>query len=129
MCSSWWRTCPEVTLQPGDVLVAEGTVNSSIWVVLGGRVSVAKQGVVLATLDTPGTIIGEVSVLLQTASTATVTAADRTTARSAADGAALLLERPQLLRHVATGLARRLDAMTTYLVDLEAQYGDAPAWR
>ena len=46
--------------------------------------------------------------------------------RHAADGNALLASDPTITRLVAIGLAERLNFVTTYLVDLKQQYGDAP---
>jgi Flp pilus assembly CpaE family ATPase len=46
--------------------------------------------------------------------------------RHAADGKALLDAHPAIARRVAEGLAERLNFVTTYLIDLQQQYGQAP---
>ena len=46
--------------------------------------------------------------------------------RRADDGAALLASHPAITTLVAAGLAERLNFVTSYLVDLKHQYGDAP---
>ena len=46
--------------------------------------------------------------------------------RHAADGRALLASDPAITTLLAIGLAERLNFITTYLVDLKHQYGDAP---
>jgi CRP/FNR family transcriptional regulator, cyclic AMP receptor protein len=117
---------PEVTLQPGDVLVAEGTTTGSIWVLVSGSLRVRKDGAVVNTITHPGALIGEVSVLLGQGHTATVEAVEPTRLRYAQDGSALLASDAGIASFVAVGLAERLDVVTTYLADLKNQYGDAP---
>jgi len=78
---------------------------------------------VLAHLDRPGTIVGEMSTLLDSPATATVRARRASTLLVADDAAALLLERPDVLLQVARALARRLDNLTGHLVDVKKQYG------
>ena len=65
-------------------------------------------------------------MLLDTVNSATVEATQPSVLRHAADGNALLASDPTITRLVAIGLAERLNFVTTYLVDLKQQYGDAP---
>ena len=117
---------PEVHLAPGDVLLEDGSRTGSIWVLVNGELAVSKHGVTVNSIDRPGALIGEISVLLGSAHTATVAATRPTTLRYAADGARLLSTDPAISHFVAVGLAERLDFVTTYLADLRTQYGDAP---
>jgi CRP-like cAMP-binding protein len=77
------------------------------------------------TIDQPGAIIGEMSVLLGTRSSATVEAIAPSRLRCASDGAAFMRD-PEVVRLIAIGLAERLNYVTAYLADLQQQYGDAP---
>jgi CRP/FNR family transcriptional regulator, cyclic AMP receptor protein len=117
---------PEVILAPEDVLVLEGNTSGPIWVLVEGDLAVSKGGVGVNTINRPGAVIGEVSVLLGTTHGATVTASTPALLRKAEDGAAFLVSDPIVVRLVAEGLARRLSIVTTYLADLKDQYGDAP---
>ena len=58
--------------------------------------------------------------------TRTVRATAPSVLRHAADGRALLDRHPSVVRMVAVGLAERLNHVTSYLVDLQLQYGSAP---
>jgi CRP-like cAMP-binding protein len=87
---------------------------------------VLKGEVVVNTIDHPGSVIGEMSLLLGARHSATVEAIRPTRVRFAANGNALLDGDPTFARFVATGLAERLAYVTTYLADLTVQYGDAP---
>lgn len=117
---------PSMTLQPGEVLCAEGDRSGAIWVLVSGALRVTKGGTDVNRIDRPGAIIGEIAVLLGSGNSATVVADTPCELRVAADGAAMLRSHPEISTHVATGLAERLNFVTTYLADLKHQYGDAP---
>ena len=117
---------PELTFAPGGVVVQEGNTTGGIWVLVAGALRVRKGGVQVNTITRPGALIGEVSVLLGAASSATVEATEASVLRHAADGQTLLSSDPEITKLVAIGLAERLNVVTTYLADLKHQYGDAP---
>ena len=117
---------PEIELAPGDTVVHEGGPASGLWVLVSGALQVHKGSALVNTINRPGALVGEVSVLLDTVHSATVRATERSIVRHAADGLALLSSDPAITRLVAVGLAERLNFVTTYLADLKHQYGDAP---
>jgi CRP/FNR family cyclic AMP-dependent transcriptional regulator len=117
---------PEVDLAPGQVVIREGGAAGPIWILVSGRLRVLKGGAEVNTVTRPGAVLGEVAVLLGTEHTATVEAVEPVRLRHAADGAAWLAGDAAVTRLVATGLAGRLNFVTTYLSDLKHQYGDAP---
>ena len=117
---------PEVGFAAGDVVVREGSPAGAIWVLVSGALQVRKGGVTVNTISRPGALVGEVSVLLGSVSTASVEASAPSVLRHAADGAALLASDPAIAHLVAVGLAERLNFVTTYLADLKQQYGEAP---
>jgi CRP-like cAMP-binding protein len=117
---------PEIDLAPGDVVVREGGTSSSLWILVSGQLRVRKGDTPVNTIDHPGAVIGEMSLLLGARHSATVEATQPTRLRFAANGNALLDGDPAFARLVATGLAERLAYVTTYLADLTQQYGDAP---
>jgi len=117
---------PEVAFAPGDVVVAEGRTDGVLWVLVSGRLEVRKGDVVVNWVAQPGALVGEISALLGNGYSATVVAVEPSVLRRADDGPALLASDPAITRLVAVGLAERLNFVTTYLVDLKHQYGDAP---
>jgi CRP/FNR family cyclic AMP-dependent transcriptional regulator len=117
---------PEVAFAPGEVVVAEGGADGSLWVLVSGALQVRKGTVVVNTVTRPGALVGEIAVLLGTVNSATVEATQPSVLRHAADGQALLASHPTITRLVAVGLAERLNFVTTYLADLKHQYGEAP---
>ncbi len=117
---------PEVTFDAGDVVIQEGGEAGSLWVLLSGKLEVRKGDTRVNTIDQPGAIVGEVSLLLGSRHGATIRALEPSRARYASDGRALLLGDPEVTRLIAVGLAERLNYVTGYLADLKFQYGDAP---
>jgi CRP-like cAMP-binding protein len=115
---------PERVYRAGDVVVAEGSRTGAIWVLVSGSVTVVRGDEVISRIDQPGVTFGEISLLLDQPHGASVIAATDAVLRFAADGQAAL-DGP-LARITATGLARRLDALTVYLADVKRQYGAAP---
>jgi CRP/FNR family transcriptional regulator, cyclic AMP receptor protein len=116
---------PRRAVAAGDVVVEQGAPFGSILILMDGSVSIERDGVMLATLDTPGAVLGEMSTVLGRASTATVRALSDCTMLHADDGAAFLLERPDVLLDVARALATRLDNLTGHLTDVKRQYADS----
>jgi CRP/FNR family transcriptional regulator, cyclic AMP receptor protein len=117
---------PEIELDLGAVLVQEGRAANGLWVLVSGALQVRKGDVTVNTVNRPGALIGEISLLLDTVYGATVQATSHCVLRYAADGQALLSSDPAITRLVAVGLAERLNDVTTYLADLKHQYGDTP---
>ena len=119
-------TLPEVEFAAGEILVSEGGAAGPIWILVSGALEVRKGAVVVNTITHPGSMVGEISVLLVTVHGATVAATDASVLRYAADGHAFLASDPRITALVAVGLAERLNFVTTYLADLKHQYGEAP---
>jgi CRP-like cAMP-binding protein len=117
---------PLVHYAPGAEVVREGAAAGGLWVLVSGALEIRKGTVTVATVTKPGALIGEISVLLKSAYSATVVATEPTTMRYATDGAAVLASQPAIILRMAEGLAERLSFVTTYLADLKYQYGDAP---
>src|SRR4051812_29333250 len=109
---------PEIDLAPGEALIREGGEAASLWVLVSGALRVLKGDVAVNTINQPGAVVGEMSLLLGGRHSATVEASEPTRVRVAADGHALLEDDPLFTKLVATGLAERLAYMTTYLADL-----------
>jgi CRP-like cAMP-binding protein len=117
---------PEIAFAPGEVVLHEGGSAGALWILVSGALKVTKGGIVVNSITRPGALVGEIAVLLDTVNSATVEVTEPSVLRHAADGNALLAGDPTITKLVAIGLAERLNFVTTYLVDLKQQYGDAP---
>ncbi len=116
---------PEVDVDSGHEILREGERTGAIWILVSGELRVLRGTTVVDWIDQPGAMIGEMAVLLGTAATASVEASEPSRLRYAANGEEFLAD-PAVTHLVAVGLAERLNLVTTYLVDLQDQYGDAP---
>lgn len=112
---------PEQTFEAGRVILEEG-VPGPLYVLAEGAVEILKGEYRINVVDEPGSIFGEVSVLLGGAPMATVRALVASRLFVIEDGSGFLGSRPELALDVARLLARRLRSLTSYLVDLKRQF-------
>ncbi|MGE3312396.1 MAG: Crp/Fnr family transcriptional regulator [Limisphaerales bacterium] len=116
--------CPRREFPSGTVLLEEGRRAGILYFLESGTVEILKQGQPISSVSQPGAVFGEVSVLLEQVHMATVRAATDLVCRVVENPREFLASHPAVSLHVASLLARRLSAVTTYLVDLKRQYED-----
>ncbi len=102
----------------------EGHDVGSLYELRAGTVEVVRSGIVVAVVSEPGTLFGELALLLGRPASATVRATSNVTVVTVDDAPRRLTTDPGFVADIARLLARRLDAMTGYLVDLRTQYAD-----
>ena len=125
--SSILETChelPERRFNEGDDILIEGASDRVIYLLVEGSVEILVKNVQVNTVSTPGSILGEVSVLLDRPHMASVRALEPCAFRVADDPEAFLAANPALNLHIARTLASRLHGVTSYLVDLKRQFGE-----
>ena len=113
---------PVVAIPDGTELLAEGQKTGRVYVLVEGRIEILRGGTQVTILDEPGSVVGEMSLLLDSPHTASARAMGDIKAHAIEDGAAFFNDRPALSWLVASLLAKRLNAATTYLVDLKRQF-------
>jgi CRP-like cAMP-binding protein len=113
---------PVEEFAPGAVLLDEGQWSGRLFILVAGEVEVVRGGTTVAVISDPGAMFGEMSALLALPHTATVQARTPVTVRAPIDAGRFLREHPELAFHLARLLAQRLNAATTYLVDVKRQY-------
>ena len=111
----------QVSFKPGTVMLPEGERLGRLYVLLEGQVEVIRERTQVTHVDEPGSIFGEMAVLLDMPHSATVKALSSVTAYEIPDALTFLDSRPEFALHIATMLARRLYYTTSYLVDLQQQ--------
>jgi len=62
------------TIVSETLLIEQGKIGEAVWILLGGTVRIVENGKEKHQLDSPGTILGEISAVSLTAATATVQA-------------------------------------------------------
>ena len=104
------------------MLLKQGTRSGKLYILLEGTVEVKRDDTLVAAINEPGALFGEMSALLDIDHTANVIAATPVTVYRFADAARFLHSDPEVSLTVARKLAQRLNTVTTYLVDLKRQY-------
>ena len=106
----------------GTILLSEGDTSGKLYVLAEGTVEVLRGDTPVAIVGGPGSIFGEMSVLLNRPHTATVRAASPVSAFVFDDAENFLKSHPEIAFFLGRLLAERLNAATTYLVDIKRQF-------
>jgi CRP-like cAMP-binding protein len=106
---------------PGATLLREGGEARQLFVLSAGQVEVLRQQTAVTYVDEPGSVFGEMSVLLDMPYTATVRALSPVRAYAIDAPLAFLGAHAEIALELAALLARRLYYTTSYLVDLQQQ--------
>jgi CRP-like cAMP-binding protein len=108
----------------GSAVIHEGGTSGHLYVLIEGQLEIVKGDTVVAVVAEPGAVVGEMSVLLEQAHTATVRAASDSQVYEFEDAASFLRDQPDVALLIARLLAQRLNVATTYLADIKRQYAD-----
>lgn len=115
---------PDVEIDDGTKVIVEGERTGALFVLVDGAFEVQRGGRPVVRMSEPGTIVGELGLLLDTVASADVVAVGDCVARRLDDAERTFAENPEFARHLATLLAHRLWQISTYLSDVQAQYAD-----
>jgi len=113
---------PRKHFAPGTVLLAEGETSGRLYILAEGSVEVLRGDTQVAVIGEVGSVFGEMSVLLNRPHTATVRATSPVGVFVFEDAESFLKSNPEIAFFVGKLLAERLNAATTYLVDLKRQF-------
>jgi len=115
---------PVESVAAGGVLIEEGSESGRLYVLRSGSVTIEKDGVPFARIETPGAVFGEMAVVLRKPATATVRAETDVEVHVADDAEGFLTVNPGAALAVLRTTASRLDGMTQYLVDVKGQFSE-----
>lgn len=118
------RNMPERTFATGDDILREGERSGIIYILIEGSVEVLKGDIQVTTAAEPGAFFGEMSALLDAPHMATVRALTPARFYLAENAVEFMQLSAQVALAIARLLAKRLQAMTSYLVDLKSQFED-----
>jgi CRP/FNR family transcriptional regulator, cyclic AMP receptor protein len=118
------QALPVFPVTAGHVLIEEAKPIPGIYFLESGEVEVLKGGQIIAEVYDAGAVFGDMAFLLQTTPTATVRTITPCVFREVAEPAAFFLRNPEVALHMAMILARRLDSLNRYLVDIKHQFKD-----
>lgn len=117
---------PERSLSTGETLIVQGQVGGDLFVLEDGELIIERDWVEIARVSTPNAILGEMSVILDRTSTATVRAAKPSRVRVIADARSRLEQDQALTFRIAWLMANRLDATSAFLAELSRHSGTKP---
>lgn len=118
------ESLPEVSVEPGEVLLAEGTKSGLIFVLIEGEVDILKKDFRIGKLDQPGSLIGEISALLDIPHIASVVAKSSSRLYKIENQSDFLKSNTEFTYPLAILLAKKLNTITNYLADIREQYND-----
>jgi CRP/FNR family transcriptional regulator, cyclic AMP receptor protein len=107
---------------PGEVVMEQDSATGPLLVLVEGEVEILRDDVRVAKTAQAGAVFGEMSVLLNCAHTATVRALKPSRFAVIEYPKQFLASSAPASLHVAGLLAKRLDALNKYLVDVKRQY-------
>ncbi|MEO8427036.1 MAG: cyclic nucleotide-binding domain-containing protein [Verrucomicrobiota bacterium] len=116
------RDCEVRHFDPGQIVIQQGEKTDRLYFLIEGAVQVLKDGVPVAAASQPGIVFGEMAALLGGNHTATVRAMKRCAFYVVGNPRDFLKASPAVCLHVCELLARRLDALNSYLVDVKGQF-------
>jgi CRP-like cAMP-binding protein len=106
----------------GEVILRQDEPCEILLVLLAGEVEVLRDGVRVARTSEVGAVFGEMSLLLGGPCTASVRTLGPCRFAAIAEPRAFFAASPAASLHVAELLARRIDALNRYLIDVKHQY-------
>lgn len=115
-------THPSREFETGGIIIEQGEWTGELLVLVSGEVEILRDGVRLAKASEPGVVFGEMSTLLGDKATATVRALKPAVVSVIEKPREFMIENPAVSLYVAELLAKRLDALNKYLIDVKQQY-------
>ncbi len=116
------HNCNTREYAPNEVVMEQDSPAGPLLVLLQGEVEILRDKVRVGKASQMGAVFGEMSVLLGCPHTATVRALQPSRFAVIENPREFLMASPGSSLEVATLLARRLDALSKYLVDVKRQY-------
>jgi len=118
------QALPRLAVDTGGTIITEGQALQGLYFLESGEVEVYKDDVLIAEVYEPGAVFGDMAFLLETPPTATVKAIVPCVFRHVVDPREYFRLHPDMALHTAAILARRLDSLNRYLVDIKHQFKD-----
>lgn len=106
----------------GDPIMEQDAPSGPLLVLVEGEVEILRDDVRVGKISLPGAVFGELSILLGSAHTATVRALKPCRFAVIENPRQFLTGSADASFHVASLLAKRLDALSKYLVNVKQQY-------
>ena len=110
------------TLNDGEVLLQEGHKTNKFFVLIKGECEVLRGDFQINKVSEPGSIFGEMSILLDIPHMATVKSIGKSELYEVSNALDFLQSNNEITFYLAKGLAKRLNGVTSYLMDIKNQF-------
>ncbi|MEM9479711.1 MAG: cyclic nucleotide-binding domain-containing protein [Verrucomicrobiota bacterium] len=120
----WLSELPIREYSSGEEIIRQDTCIQELFFLRSGQVEVMKGDTRVTLIKTLGSVLGEISLMLNIKTTATVRAMSDASCFVASEPFEFLKAHPEVHVQVSRALAFRLNAATTYLVDVKDQLKD-----
>lgn len=111
-----------ISLNDGDILINEGGQTNDLYVLVAGKLEVYKSTKLVTTISASGSVVGEMSLLLNRPHTATIKAKGICSLYRIPEASEFVRNNPDISWHIANLLAKRLTSATSYLVNNGDQF-------
>ena len=115
----------ERSFERGEVVLEDGTKTGILYILAQGSVEVLKGEIQITTAAEPGAFFGEMSALLDLPHTATVKTLEPSRFFIVEKPTEFFRSQPEIALSLSRLLAQRLHYVTSYLVDLKAQFEES----
>lgn len=119
------QSLPEKEFESGDIILNEGETSGLIYILIEGEVDILKRDIKVAKANEPGSILGEISALLDIPHMATVKTVVPSRFYKVENQTDFLRNNTNICYPLAVMLARRLRNVTNYLADIKEQFKDS----
>jgi len=116
------KNLPSITLDEGDILLKQGDKSNKFYILIDGECEILRGKYQINKVSEPGSMLGEMSILLNNPHMATVKTIKKTKLYVVDDAADFLRSNTDITYHLAKTLAQRLNGVTSYLVDIKKQF-------
>jgi CRP-like cAMP-binding protein len=107
---------------PGEIILEQGTTTGKLFFLAEGVVEILKDGVRIAVAREPGAVFGEMAAFLHAPHAATGRALEPSVFYVVENARHALESNPALCFHVCEMMARRLEGLIEFLVNVKQQF-------
>lgn len=112
------KDLPEISLIPGDYLIREGKKTGKFFVLVEGTFEIIKENLQINKVSEPGSVFGEISILLDIPHLASVVALEKSRLYVVGNPKQFLHSNNEISYIISTILAQRLNTVTSTLIDI-----------
>lgn len=113
---------PTIILNENDILLKQGDKSNRFYVLISGECEILRDEVQINKISEPGSVLGEMSILLNNPHMATVKCTGYSEFYVIENADVFLKSNPDITFQLAKILALRLNGVTSYLIDLKNQF-------